>query len=214
MTGDPPTDAPPTEGASAGQSGAVDNSAQEAQPVDTGDIVITATRRNQALSDVPLAVSAADGTFEFAAHEAGLVVQVDSEGRTEVQPAVVQRFVEAESQLRSVTKEQPALAGPWLSLGALQLELRQPRDAEASLQRFLQLLDDPAGPRPAAPADDDEDEEDDDVEEVPDEDGDRGAGEDAPDGAPAPLVARLPRAYLHARQGEGRPWSQRSSRRA
>ena len=30
----------------------------EQQPVDTGDIVITATRRNQALSDVPMAVSA------------------------------------------------------------------------------------------------------------------------------------------------------------
>jgi tetratricopeptide (TPR) repeat protein len=69
-----------------------------------------------------------------------------------------QRFVEAESQLRAVTREQPALAGPWLSLGALQLELRQPRDAETSLQRFLQLLDEPTVARPAAPADDDEDE--------------------------------------------------------
>lgn len=67
-----------------------------------------------------------------------------------------QRFVEAESQLRTVTREQPTLAGPWLSLGALQLELRQPRDAEASLQRFLQLLDEPAAARAAAPADDDE----------------------------------------------------------
>ncbi|MES2146491.1 MAG: TonB-dependent receptor plug domain-containing protein, partial [Pseudomonadota bacterium] len=50
--------ATPTEGASAGDAAAVDNSAQEQQPVDTGNIIITATRRNQALSDVPMAVSA------------------------------------------------------------------------------------------------------------------------------------------------------------
>lgn len=67
-----------------------------------------------------------------------------------------QRFVQAEAQLRAVTTEQPALPGPWLSLGALQLELRQPRDAEASLQRFLLTLDDPATARTPA-SDDDED---------------------------------------------------------
>ncbi|QNM84022.1 TonB-dependent receptor [Sphingomonas sabuli] len=41
----------------AGQ-GAVANTDLSEQPVDTSDIVVTATRRNQALSDVPLAVSA------------------------------------------------------------------------------------------------------------------------------------------------------------
>lgn len=41
----------------AGQ-GAVANSDVSPQPVDSSDIVITATRRNQALSDVPIAVSA------------------------------------------------------------------------------------------------------------------------------------------------------------
>lgn len=71
--------------------------------------------------------------------------------------STAQRFVEAESQLRTVTKEQPALAGPWLSLGALQLELRQPRDAEASLQRFLQVLADPAAAPPVDSADGDAD---------------------------------------------------------
>lgn len=40
------------------EQGAVRDTAVSQQPVDTGDIVITATRRNQALSDVPLAVSA------------------------------------------------------------------------------------------------------------------------------------------------------------
>jgi len=39
----------------------------------------------------------------------------------------------------TLTVEQPAQAGYWLSLGALQLELRQPKDAETSLQRYLQL---------------------------------------------------------------------------
>jgi len=48
--------AQPTPGATEGA--ATQDQAREAQPVDTSDIVITATRRNQALSDVPLAVSA------------------------------------------------------------------------------------------------------------------------------------------------------------
>jgi outer membrane receptor protein involved in Fe transport len=48
--------AKPTPGATEGA--ATQDQAREQQPVDTGDIVITATRRNQALSDVPMAVSA------------------------------------------------------------------------------------------------------------------------------------------------------------
>src|SRR4051794_5679488 len=51
------TNVTPIEGSTATHA-AVDNRALEQQPVDTGDIVITATRRNQALSDVPMAVSA------------------------------------------------------------------------------------------------------------------------------------------------------------
>ena len=47
----------PTEGATA-EAAAVQDQARERQSIDTGDIVITATRRNEALSDVPLAVSA------------------------------------------------------------------------------------------------------------------------------------------------------------
>ena len=48
--------AKPTQGATEGA--AVQDQARQNQPVDTADIVITATRRNQALSDVPMAVSA------------------------------------------------------------------------------------------------------------------------------------------------------------
>jgi tetratricopeptide (TPR) repeat protein len=72
----------------------------------------------------------------------------------------VQRYVDAERQLRAVTRERPALAGPWLSLAALQLELRQPRDAEQSLQRFLQAQAEPqpdAAAAPGAAARDDDD---------------------------------------------------------
>jgi iron complex outermembrane receptor protein len=49
--------AQPTEGATA-EGAAVQDQARERQPVDTGDIIVTATRRNEALSDVPMAVSA------------------------------------------------------------------------------------------------------------------------------------------------------------
>jgi len=49
--------AQPTDGATA-EAGAVDNQAVETGPTDNSDIIVTATRRNEALSDVPLAVSA------------------------------------------------------------------------------------------------------------------------------------------------------------
>ena len=53
---DKPTTAQPTPARP--KAAAVQDQATEQQPVDTGDIVITATRRNEALSDVPMAVSA------------------------------------------------------------------------------------------------------------------------------------------------------------
>jgi iron complex outermembrane recepter protein len=49
--------AQPTPGATEGAA-AQDQAREPQQPVNTGEIVITATRRNQALSDVPMAVSA------------------------------------------------------------------------------------------------------------------------------------------------------------
>ena len=49
--------ATPTDGATA-EAAAVSSQAVEQQPADAGDIIVTATRRNEALSDVPLAVSA------------------------------------------------------------------------------------------------------------------------------------------------------------
>src|SRR4051812_47392776 len=56
--------AQPTPGATEGA--ATQDQAREQQPVDTSNIVITATRRNEALSDVPMAVSAVTAqTLEY-----------------------------------------------------------------------------------------------------------------------------------------------------
>jgi outer membrane receptor protein involved in Fe transport len=46
-----------TDGATS-EAAAVDNAAAEQQPMDNSEIIVTATRRNEALSDIPLAVSA------------------------------------------------------------------------------------------------------------------------------------------------------------
>jgi tetratricopeptide (TPR) repeat protein len=51
-----------------------------------------------------------------------------------------QRFGDAVAQLEAVTRNEPKLAPPWLTLGALQLELRQPKQATASLERYVQLV--------------------------------------------------------------------------
>lgn len=73
-----------------------------------------------------------------------------------------QRYADAAAQLEAVTQAQPKAAGPWLTLGALQLELKQPKAAEASVQRFVQLTQDQAGPtRPVGPADSDDDDDED-----------------------------------------------------
>jgi tetratricopeptide (TPR) repeat protein len=69
-----------------------------------------------------------------------------------------QRYVDAAAQLQIVTRSKPELAAPWLTLGALQLELHQPRDAESSLQRFLAArARNDAEPAAAGSEEDDED---------------------------------------------------------
>jgi tetratricopeptide (TPR) repeat protein len=59
-----------------------------------------------------------------------------------------QRYADAIAQLEAVTRSEPRLAPPWLTLGALHLELRHPREAEAALQTYVKLAEAP----PAAPA--------------------------------------------------------------
>jgi len=69
-----------------------------------------------------------------------------------------QRYADATAQVELVTQQQPDLAGPWLTLGALQLELRQTQAAEQSLQRYVQLVQ----AQPAAARGNDKDDDDDD----------------------------------------------------
>ncbi|MCW7537485.1 tetratricopeptide repeat protein [Aquabacterium sp. A7-Y] len=51
----------------------------------------------------------------------------------------LQRYGEAAAQLEQATRADPKLAPAWLSLGALRLELKQPREAELALRRYVEL---------------------------------------------------------------------------
>jgi tetratricopeptide (TPR) repeat protein len=76
-----------------------------------------------------------------------------------------QRYADAIQQLETATRQQPELAGPWLTLGALHLELRQNQEGEAALLRYVDLASGqgagpaagPAAAGHAAAADDDDD---------------------------------------------------------
>jgi tetratricopeptide (TPR) repeat protein len=67
----------------------------------------------------------------------------------------MQRYADAIAQLEIVTAQQPEQAAPWLTLGALQLELRQTAAAERSLQRYVELVQ--AQPAAARGGDSDDD---------------------------------------------------------
>jgi tetratricopeptide (TPR) repeat protein len=64
-----------------------------------------------------------------------------------------QRYADAAVQLETATRLQPNEPGPYLSLGALHLELKQPQLGEAALLRYLELAQAtaPASTRPATP---------------------------------------------------------------
>ena len=51
----------------------------------------------------------------------------------------LQRYTDAALQLQLVTRVQPEVAAPFLSLGALYLELKQPREGETALLRYIEL---------------------------------------------------------------------------
>ncbi|MEO7152901.1 MAG: tetratricopeptide repeat protein, partial [Burkholderiaceae bacterium] len=65
-----------------------------------------------------------------------------------------QRYPEAVTQLEGLTRREPQLAPPWLTLGALQLELRHPVEAIAALRQYVTLVEggSPVSIVPAAPA--------------------------------------------------------------
>jgi tetratricopeptide (TPR) repeat protein len=51
-----------------------------------------------------------------------------------------QRYADAVVQLEEATRRQPEVAPPYLSLGALHLELKHPKEGEAALQRYVELV--------------------------------------------------------------------------
>lgn len=59
--------------------------------------------------------------------------------------SAAQRYVEAIAQLEAVTRDHPGLAAPWLTLGALHVELRHPEEATTALQRYLAIDETTAG---------------------------------------------------------------------
>jgi tetratricopeptide (TPR) repeat protein len=75
--------------------------------------------------------------------------------------AASQRLVDASAQLAILTQRDPQLAPPWLTLGALELELRHPKEATAALLNYVRLVEGGApvtmGPNTAPQSGDDDD---------------------------------------------------------
>jgi tetratricopeptide (TPR) repeat protein len=55
--------------------------------------------------------------------------------------ATSQRLPEAAAEIEVLTKSDPNLAPPWLTLGALELEMKRPREAEAALRNYVRLVE-------------------------------------------------------------------------
>ncbi|HEU4457908.1 MAG TPA: tetratricopeptide repeat protein [Methylibium sp.] len=68
--------------------------------------------------------------------------------------ALAQRYADAAPQIEAVTRESPQFVDAWLTLGALQVELKQPEAAEAALRKYLSLIEAETkdAPDPAAAA--------------------------------------------------------------
>ncbi|MFT3664325.1 tetratricopeptide repeat protein [Piscinibacter sp.] len=78
----------------------------------------------------------------------------------------MQRYGDAVAQLQTVTRLAPDMAPPWLTLGALQLELRHPAEAATALETYLARLD--GAPAAAPPGADDSDDDEGERAETPD----------------------------------------------
>ena len=64
-----------------------------------------------------------------------------------------QRYLEALAQVDRVTRDDPAQSAPWLTLGALHLELHQPKEATVAVKTFIERIQStPPGSTPAKPA--------------------------------------------------------------
>jgi len=87
-----------------------------------------------------------------------LKVKPTSDGIRQVYARILsasQRFADAAAQLEQVTQHQPQQAGPYLTLGALYLELKQPVPATAALKKYIEVSQNTptkASPKAAAAA--------------------------------------------------------------
>lgn len=52
-----------------------------------------------------------------------------------------QRYADATQQLEQLTRRDPQLAPPWLTLGAIQLEMHHPLEATAALKNYVRLIE-------------------------------------------------------------------------
>ena len=79
--------------------------------------------------------------------------------------ATSQRLAEAAAEVAVLTKSDPALAPPWLTLGALELEMKRPKQAAEALRNYVRLVEGGAavnfGVQASAPVAHDADDEDD-----------------------------------------------------
>jgi tetratricopeptide (TPR) repeat protein len=79
--------------------------------------------------------------------------------------ATSQRLPEAASEIAVLTKSEPDLAPPWLTLGALELEMKRPKEATEALRTYVRLVEGGAavnfGTAASAPATQSSDDEDD-----------------------------------------------------
>jgi tetratricopeptide (TPR) repeat protein len=66
--------------------------------------------------------------------------------------ATSQRLGEASTQLAVLTRSDPGLAPPWLTLGALELELRRPKEAMVALENYVRLVEGGAAVTMGGPA--------------------------------------------------------------
>ncbi|HEX4235873.1 MAG TPA: tetratricopeptide repeat protein [Caldimonas sp.] len=77
--------------------------------------------------------------------------------------ATSQRLAEAATEIAVLTRNDPDLAPPWLTLGALQLEMKQPKQATEALLTYVRLVEGGAAvnfgtpAQPPVAADDDDD---------------------------------------------------------
>ena len=66
-----------------------------------------------------------------------------------------QRLTDALAQATALTQSEPTLAPPWLTLGAIELELKHPKEATVALETYVRLVEGGAavgcGPGTGAP---------------------------------------------------------------